>query len=366
MVTSHGIWEGVDRLIDRCPNFSRLRVHGLHLLAARRFRALESGVPADIAAEERTSALLTLTAPVVLERVRAAYDGPIILIKGLEVASLYPDPVLRPFGDLDLLVGDAETAQRSLIAAGFEPLANDDSYYAERHHLRPLCWPGLLLRVEVHRRPEWLGWNKPPPFAELLSEARPASVEVDGILAPSRATHALLVAAHSWSGAPLRRLLDLIDVLLLADGLDRTELRMLARRWGIGGVWETTLAAAEALLLGKPMPWSLRLWARDLPQLRDRSVLENHIRPIAGAFWALPLHRAPQVVSLRLARVFRPAPGETWSTKLLRARSAFRHAFTDLAEHHDSLASDGIPLSEPGGRRVVGTDSPAHERAEVA
>ena len=41
-----------------------------------------------------------------------------VLMKGLEVGAYYPDPGLRPFRDLDLLVDDAERAQQALIEAG--------------------------------------------------------------------------------------------------------------------------------------------------------------------------------------------------------------------------------------------------------
>ena len=157
--------------------------------------------------------------------------------------------------------------------------------YADRHHLQPLWRPGLPLAVELHRRPEWPNWSRPPSFAELLKDASPAAVEVEGFLAPSRAAHALLLSAHSWSGSPLRRILDLVDALLLAEG-QYEEVDLLARKWNVEGMWKTTRDAAESLLLGARTPWSLRLWARDLPRASDRSVLANHIRPVAGALGA--------------------------------------------------------------------------------
>jgi hypothetical protein len=221
-----------------------------------------------------------------------------------------------------------------LIAAGFEAVGYDEAYYAERHHLRPLRWPGLPLLVEVHRRPEWPHWSRPPSAREIISTSFPASVGVEGIRVPNPAPHALLVAAHAWSGVPLRRLLDLVDVVALGQQADRRELEQLAANWGIEGVWRVTAAAGEAMLLGGPPPWSLRTWARDIRGVRDRTVFENHVRRVVGPFWALPLRPAVRVAGRALADEISPATGEPWSVKLARVRRALRNPLVRLGEHH--------------------------------
>ena len=336
MSAAQSIFVGVDRLIDRSRRLSDLRVHGLQLLAGRRFRELGRLVPEELAAEERASAIQVVVARAVLERVRAAYDGPLMLIKGLEVAMLYPDPALRPFSDIDLVARDPDEAHRSLLDAGFRPVGQEDAYYATQHHLRPLHSPGLPLVVEIHRRPEWVKWTAAPSSAELFEVAVPAKAEIEGLLAPSAAAHALIVAAHSWSGAPLRRILDLVDVALLSDGLDRAEVVDLARQWDVLGVWRTMVSAADALLVGR-RSGRVPFWGRDLQQVRDRSVLENHIRRIAGPFWALPPRRALRFTWTGFGQTFRPAPEESWHEKALRTRAAFRHPFRDLAVHNELL-----------------------------
>jgi hypothetical protein len=327
-------WEGVDRVIDRAPGLDDLRAHGLELLAARRWRSLGKRVPPDLVDQERRAAMLTLAAPILLRKIREACEGPVLLMKGLSVAALYPDPSTRPFKDLDLLFEDAEGAQRKLVAAGFEAVGPGDEYYNERHHLRPLRWPGLPLLVEVHRRPEWPYWSRPPAASEIIADSIPASVGVEGIQTPDPAQHALLVAAHAWSGVPLRRLLDLVDVLVLARQADRADLEQLTERWGIAGVWRSTAAAGQAMLLSGPAPWSLRTWARDIDAVRDRSVFENHVRRILGPFWALPLRRATRVAARALVDEVGPAPGEPWSAKLGRVRRAVGNAGVRLREHH--------------------------------
>ena len=111
----------------------------------------------------------------VLERVRTACDGPLVLMKGPEVAARYPDPALRGFRDVDLLAPDAPTVQRQLVAAGFEPVGVPEKY-AAIHHLRPLAYPGLPLLVEVHDRPKWPARLRLPDKAELLGTAVPATI----------------------------------------------------------------------------------------------------------------------------------------------------------------------------------------------
>ena len=123
-------------------------------------------------------------------------------MKGAEVALSYPDAALRPYRDVDILVDDPPTVQRSLLAAGFEAVGEPDAYYEGRHHLRPLISRDYPLLVEVHRRPEWPKWASPPPNDELFAAGEPSALGVDGILAPRPAAHALLVAAHSWAEVP--------------------------------------------------------------------------------------------------------------------------------------------------------------------
>jgi putative nucleotidyltransferase-like protein len=328
------LWEGVDRLVDRVERLDALRAHRLELVAARRWRSLGKGVPPEVVDQERQTAMLALAAPILLRKIREAWDGEIVLMKGLAVAALYPDPATRPFRDLDLLVEDAEDAHRALIAAGFEAVGYDEHYYVARHHLRPLRWPGLPLLVEVHRRPEWPNWSCSPDPGEIIATSLPASVGVAGVRVPDPARHALLVAAHSWCETPFRRLLDLVDALALAHQADRRQLEKLAASWEIEGVWRSTVAAGEAMLLGQPCPWSLRTWARDLRNVRDRTVLENHVRRLVAPFWALPLRPAIRVAANALVDEVRPAPGEPWSAKRARVRRALANAHVRLGEHH--------------------------------
>jgi hypothetical protein len=206
-----GLWPAVHALVDRAPGTADLRAHGLHLIAAWRLRARGRPVPEELTVAERRAAIATLAVPALLQRARAAYDGPLMVMKGPEIALRYPDPALRAFKDIDLLAGDARAAQRALLAAGFEEFGPPDGY-ERKQHLHPLAWPGLPVTIELHHAPLWVSGLPAPPLAEPMEASEPSGLGVDGVLAPDPAHHALLLAGHAWAHEPLRRLVELVDV----------------------------------------------------------------------------------------------------------------------------------------------------------
>jgi putative nucleotidyltransferase-like protein len=331
------IWQTVDRLVDRAPRVQDLRRHGLQLLAAQRWRALGRPVPDLLRHDEQLAAAVTLTVPLVLERVRAAWPGAIAVMKGPEVAALYPSPQLRPYSDLDLLVENAPEAQSALLAAGFRPVG-DPRLYVDIHHLRPLVSPGLAVAVEVHDRPKWIHGIEPPPTSDLLAGAVPAESGTNGLLSLGAAEHSLLLAVHSWAHVPLARISHLLDVALMAHRVDPDELRALARQWGIERAWGATTAAVEGLLLGGSRSWPMRTWGRNLSRVDERTVLESHLEHWLAAFSALPPRLAIGASARAVAAEARPAPGERWRVKLRRVRHALRSPSVGLSEHRHALA----------------------------
>ncbi len=211
--------------------------------------------------------------PRLLERVRAAYDGPIIVHKGPEVAVHYPDPILRNYGDIDLIVPDPEAVQRALIAAGFEEIG-DPELYLDIHHLRPLRWPELPLHVEIHARPKWIDSLAAPSIEELFAVAVPSRT-INGVEAFLPEHHALFLAVHSWAHEPFRRLRDVIDIAAVRNEADSAEIEKLARAWGVGRLWEATERAIDAVLPLGRRPLPLRIWARNLTLVRERTVLRT-------------------------------------------------------------------------------------------
>jgi hypothetical protein len=327
------LWSRVDDLIDRATGLPELREHRLELLALRRWRSLGRPIPAELIEAERAAAVRAMAVPVVLARLRAALAGPVILFKGPEVATRYRDAALRPYGDLDVLVPDAHSAHERLRAAGFEPVG-DPALFRDIHHLRPLVYRPYPLPVEVHAAPKWVEFGKPPPTSELIAAAEPSRLGVAGISTLRPDHHTLVLAAHSWAHEPFGRLLELVDVAAMADGLDAKELRQLAESWQIGRLWCTTSTATQALFARNgPPPLPLRLWARNLPTARRRTVLESHLARSLAPFSALPLGRAAHAAAAATLRIFVPAAGERWRDKLVRAGLALRHAFVARAQH---------------------------------
>ncbi|MGH3040190.1 MAG: nucleotidyltransferase family protein [Gaiellaceae bacterium] len=325
------IWAGVDRLIDRADG-SGLVFHRLEPLAARRLRELGRDVPEDLVETERLGAAFALAASAHLARARAAVEGPLLLVKGPEVAARYPDPSLRISRDLDLVHPDAEAAQRALLAAGFVE-AGDPGVYARAPHLLPLGWPGLPVEVEVHARPNWPRWLEAPSAEELLEGARPSAAGVEGVLAPVPERHVLVVAAHAWTHGPLARARDVLDVALLSVEADRREVDRLASAWGIAKLWRTTDALAASLLLGEAPPRALRSWAKNLGQVRERTVLEQHVARWRCWFDAFPPSLALRAALDEVGQDLSPEPGESWSAKLRRSRRAVRNAFVRKSAH---------------------------------
>lgn len=325
------IWEGADRLVARADERA-LVFHRLEPLAARRLRRLGREVPEKLVESERLGAAFALAAAAHLTRARAAVDGPLLLVKGPELAARYPDPSLRIFRDLDFVAQDPGAVQEALLAAGFAE-AGDPDVYTRAPHLIPLAWPGLPVELEVHARPNWPPWLEAPSAEELLDGAVPSACGVDGVLAPAPEKHLLVVAAHAWTHGPLQRLRDLLDVAVLAEEADRAEVDRLAEAWGIPKLWRTTSAIAEALFLGAAPPRALKGWAGNLAEARERTVLEQHAARWRCWFDAFPAGLALRASFDEVREDLTPQQGETWGTKLRRSRRALRNAFVKRSEH---------------------------------
>jgi hypothetical protein len=272
-----------------------------------------------------------LLARPLLERIRSVCDGPLVLIKGPEVARLYPGDA-RNFSDIDLLVLDPRRVHDALRASGFVEV-DDPDLFVHHHHLRPLRSPSFALKVEVHSGLPWPEGIPPPPIQEIVSAAVPSKTGIQGISAPDDAHHALILAAHAWVHDPLGTLRDLVDVAAVAAAVPETELDRIAHAWGVERVWKTTYSAAGALLDGRPRPLALRVWARHLGRVRERVVIENHLARWLHSLSERPPADALVATAAVLRQEFLPTPGEPWRHKLIRVGHAFRHPRTPLSSH---------------------------------
>jgi hypothetical protein len=347
------VLDAADALIERARALRGLEHHGLQLLATQRWRTAGRPPPRRLLAQERVVGAISLAAPVLLKRIRAAYDGELLLLKGPEVAVAYPDHALRPYGDVDLLVPDSRAAQRALIEAGFEPLG-DERRYVRLHHLRPLRLPGLPLLVEVHHAPKWPDGLRPPSTAELLRAGKPARCGVEGILGLPAAHHAVVLAAHAWADAPLGSLRQLLDIALVAAEAGRADCSRLAERWGASRFWEATVAALNALFGGGRRPTTLRLWARHLGSVRERTVLEKHLTSWLSPLWCLSGSEGLRQCVAAFTADVRPLPGESWRHKLMRTGLALRNASVSASHHYAAVQARGLDHDWPAARPTVG------------
>ena len=336
------MWDRIDNLLERAPE-ARLRLHRVELLEARRRRAAGLPLGPTLEAEERAALLRQLAVVPLLTRVRGLVDGPVVLMKGPEVALDYPGACLRRYCDLDLLVADPRRAQAALMAAGFLEVG-EPSLYEGIHHLRPLWWPGLPLCIEIHERVHWPDGLPAPPTEELLATAVPSRLGVPGIDTLEPAAHAIALAAHDWAHQPLGRLGNLIDVATALRHTTDAETDALARAWGCRRLWRTSRRAVGRLLEGDRSSAAVALWGRHLPALRERTVFEWHLHRALAPVWGLPVPHATTGALASLAADGRPLPGEAASTKLRRTAMALRAAGRPRSVHDLALEERaGVP-----------------------
>ena len=327
------LWESTDRLLERAT-LAGILAHKLGPLAAHRLRQLGEPLPEPLRLEERAASLSMLSAIPLIERLRESCDQQLVLIKGPEVASIYPGAARR-FWDVDLLTDDATAVQRALVATGFLEVHDPNfDFTPEHHHLQPLKWPTIGLKVEVHAAPNWPERAAPPPIGEILDARVPSALGIDGVFAPTDLHHALILTSHAWRHGPLRSLRDLVDIAAVAATVDERELARTAAAWGVSRVWNTTRRAIEAIFYGGPETLPLRSWARHLGLVRDRTVLERHLDNMFHAYWGLPPHLA-LAQSARAARhAVGRMPGETWQEKLTRVRRALKNPRAPISRPH--------------------------------
>ena len=338
------VWRGVDRLLARAE-IDGIVAHRLGPLAAYRLEQLGEPIPRELQAQRQLAQLATLTAIPLLRRIRDLVEGPLLLAKGAEVASLYPGRA-RSFGDLDLLAVEGEALHRALKADGFTEVDYPQYDFTDYRHLHPLQTPRVWLHVDVHIRPIVPDGYRPPPLAEVVEASVPSALGVEGISAPNPVHHALMVAAHGWNDhTPFRDLRDIVDVAAVAQQASEREIDQTARRWGVQGLWRTQWRAADALLAGGRPSAAVRLFGRHLADMRERTVFEEHVQRWLSLFWEYPFREAISHVPALLRKELLPDPGESWSDKLRRLGGGIVHPGRPMSSHLESTpresAKDG-------------------------
>ena len=151
----------------------------------------------------------------------------------------------------------------------------------------------------------------------------PSRLGVEGIDTLPPEQHTLVLAAHAWEHQPLGRLGNLIDVAVSLRRSDEAEVARLARRWGCTRMWRTTRAAVRAVVDRDGRSAGVVVWGRHLPEVRERTVLEWHLKNLLAPAWAYPRRRIPGAVL-----------GHVRATRLSRAPRALRNAGLARSEHN--------------------------------
>jgi hypothetical protein len=237
---------------------------------------VQAGLPADLPVPAATRRLLhdgylaaTLHQRMVVEpalqRTLAALQGAgldPVLLKGAALAwTVYPEPSLRTFADLDLLLPVDQVARAAaiLIGHGFWSKGGGSPGH---HHLPPLFTERGHAAVELHHRL----LPAPNPYRidsrQLLARARRR--EVAGcqalVLGPEDALHHAclhLAWADHYGRYPLRGLVDLLAITTCSDpGLDWDLFVPTVRRARTAGAvyWPLRLSRQW---LGAPIPGSV-------------------------------------------------------------------------------------------------------------
>jgi hypothetical protein len=344
------IWRTLDERLARA-DVAGVLANKLGPIAARSMRHDGRPVPKALETEARLAKTAWISAIPLLNRIRSVYDGPVLLIKGPEVAARYPERA-RSFMDVDVLAADPHALHAAMRADGCV-LVDDPEIYEnqDQHHLRPVQWPDTWLRVEIHVRPWWPEGSTAPPVEEIVAAAVPSATGVPGISAPHPAHHAIILASHAWESQPLETLRDLVDVAAVAAEADEGELTATARAWGIERIWRTTYGAATGLLGAPRRTAAVRIWARHLPAVRERSVLSNHLQRWLSPFWRLPPVPALRWIAAAFRQEIFPYPDESWRDKLIRVRYAFANPRAPMSVHRRAWREAAGAESQRQARR---------------
>lgn len=262
-------------------------VHGVSPFVFSGASAYKKAMPADLMNKWRSSVIATvvnndrmLNAQDKLLGLLAAHDIPCAIIKGSSLSVNYPQPEMRPLGDIDLLIRpeDAERTEKLLTENGYQPDHTGHPFH--------LDFFGKGAVVEMHWAvtsfPEMPGAQVARQvMSDALNDVDTARVEGHSFSVLRPAYQALTLLLHMErhmisSGIGLRQLCDWM-MFIAAMGAEkfRTEVMPELEKCGVLQFAEV-LTAACVRYLGMPqdrVPWC----AQVQPVLSD-AMLEEILR----------------------------------------------------------------------------------------
>lgn len=185
-----------------------------------------------------------------------------VLMKGAGLAAYYPKPYMRPWGDVDIYVGDEQ--YHASCAAMRETFPDALKFDEELDHYKHYNLIADGISLEIHRAS--MGLMHPIDalrYARMEREGMARSEEVqvtdDGlqVRVPEPTFNALMVMLHAWehlitAGANIRQLCDLALFLhARAEDIDRRSLKRNLRLLHLTDVWRVYMSAM-VIYLGLP------------------------------------------------------------------------------------------------------------------
>jgi hypothetical protein len=202
---------------------------------------------------------------------------PALVLKGAAAGAFYPDPALRPYSDLDLLVPDSQVLQAEKVLQSLRYGSRLPTSWWQDHflHLPPMTRPGEKLGVEVHWRisredgragclPAADLWERGVAWSVGPGADQPALRLDDADTVLHLCYHA---AVQHRLHLGLRPLADLAQVVRGWDGARWLILMERARAYGLERAVALVLALAGRWLSLDLPPEVTKAWQAPAPQL---------------------------------------------------------------------------------------------------
>jgi Uncharacterised nucleotidyltransferase len=302
-----------------------------------------------------------------------------VVLKGAVLAhAAYPDPLLRPFTDLDVLVsGDQVSHAISILATyGYQRTRPEPApgYDGRVGKALTLQHPGEVV-IDLHRTLAAGNAGEGIDVPELLAGRRQVRVGSHSVPAPSWEAHLIECALHAVVGDGLARPLSLRDIAEVAHhpSLDPAAAAEMAFRWHVAELVGLGLRAARDDL-GLELPNALASLAHradvTAPEVRSvRNRLDELRSGDLGRRATLARSLvAPSAEFLRWAHGDAPLPrlyGRRWRSLYQRAMDA-RHGNSPSGDVEPATARNEMPQALParytGFPPAVDPDVPAAQR----
>jgi Uncharacterised nucleotidyltransferase len=306
-----------------------------------------------------------------------------VILKGAVLAhAAYPDPLLRPFTDLDVLVpGTLMDHAVSVFATyGYERTRPEPApgFDARVGKAVTLQHPGGVV-VDLHRTLAAGNAADGIDVEELVAARRPVRVGSYTVPAPSWEAHLVECTLHAVVGDGLARPVSLRDIAEVVHhpSFDPTQAAELALRWHVAELVGMGLRAARDGL-GLELPNSLAALAHRVDLTVPASEPARSARIRLDELRTGDLRRratlarslvAPSAEFLRWAHGDAPLPhlyGRRWRSLYQRARDARRGDPSNAADLGAAVASDDVPLGVPEPDRAAPFAGPGTPVAPVA